>query len=62
MSLAQVNTALNEIIGDERTLAENFATLVSQVRDVYTTIETKGGTVPANKNTENMASAIEGIE
>lgn len=62
MSLAQVNTALSAINGVEGTLAENISNLILQVRGVYSQIDAKGGPIPANKNTENIASSIGGIQ
>lgn len=42
-------------------VATELETLQTNIGNAYTTIETKGGTVPANKNTDNLATAIDSI-
>lgn len=63
MSLASINTSLRAVTGvtSGTTLAGNLAALIGEVGATYTSITEMGGAAPANKNTENMASAIEGI-
>ncbi len=61
MSLVNINTELGEIIGENGTLVENIASLVDEVQSTYIAVQEKGGTVPENKNTANMATAVEGI-
>lgn len=43
-------------------ISEKLTKLNTDISNAYNSIETKGGTVPVNKNTENLASAIESIE
>lgn len=43
-------------------ISEKLTKLNTDISSAYNSIETKGGTVPVNKNTENLASAIESIE
>ena len=42
-------------------VATELQTLQTNIGNAYTTIGTKGGTVPANKNTDNLATAIDSI-
>lgn len=42
-------------------VATELETLQTNIGNAYTTIGTKGGTVPANKNTDNLATAIDSI-
>lgn len=42
-------------------IANEIATLKTNITNAYNSINTKGGTIPTNKNTENLSSAIESI-
>lgn len=42
-------------------ITKELSDLYSNVSDAYDAIEAKGGEVPQNKNTQNLASSIEGI-
>lgn len=42
-------------------IANEIETLKTNITNAYTSISTKGGTIPTNKNTENLSSAIESI-
>lgn len=42
-------------------VSTELETLQTNIGNAYTTIGTKGGTVPANKNTDNLATAIDSI-
>ena len=42
-------------------IANEIATLKTNITNAYNSINTKGGTVPTNKNTENLSSAIDSI-
>lgn len=61
MSLASINTQLGQVTGFSGSLTKNLESLIDSIDSTYTVIETKGGPTPTHKNTENMASAIEGI-
>lgn len=39
-------------------IADKITTLKNEVQSAYTSIQTKGGTIPSSKNTENLANAI----
>lgn len=43
-------------------ISEKLTKLTTDITNAYNSIQTKNGTIPANKNTENLASAIESIE
>lgn len=43
------------------TIADQLTKLTSDITNAYTAIEAKGGTIPAHKNTENLATSIESI-
>lgn len=62
MNLAQIKRRLVEIVGSGGTLTDVLTKLISKTDETYTTIEAKGGTVPAKKNIDNIAEAIESIE
>lgn len=62
MSLATINAGLEDAVGSTGTIVENLAALTDSLDNTYTAIAEKGGTVPANRNTANLATAIEGIE
>lgn len=61
MNIKQINEALEEATGSEGTLAENLKNLIDGVAAAYDSVETQGGALPTNKNTENLPTAIEGI-
>lgn len=42
-------------------IANEIATLKTNITNAYNSINTKGGTIPTNKNTENLSSAIDSI-
>lgn len=42
-------------------IATNLQKLETDITNAYSAINTKGGTIPANKNTNNLASAISSI-
>lgn len=42
-------------------IAEQLTKLSTDITNAYNSIQTKGGTIPTNKNTENLASAIDSI-
>lgn len=42
-------------------IATELETLKTNITNAYNSINTKGGTIPTNKNTENLSSAIESI-
>lgn len=42
-------------------IANEIATLKTNITNAYNSINTKGGTIPTNKNTENLFSAIDSI-
>ena len=42
-------------------IANEIATLKTNITNAYNSINTKGGTIPTNKNTQNLSSAIESI-
>ena len=42
-------------------IASKLEKLQTDLANAYNSIETKGGTIPQNKNTENLSTAIEGI-
>lgn len=42
-------------------IATEINNLKTNILNAYTSIQTKGGTIPTNKNTENLSSAIESI-
>ena len=42
-------------------VADKLTKLSTDITNAYNSIEDKGGTIPTNKNTENLASAIETI-
>ena len=42
-------------------IANEIATLKANITNAYNSINTKGGTIPTNKNTENLSSAIDSI-
>ena len=42
-------------------IANEIATLKINITNAYNSINTKGGTIPTNKNTENLSSAIDSI-
>ena len=42
-------------------IADKLSKLQTDVTNAYSSIESKGGTIPANKNTQNLASAIDTI-
>ena len=42
-------------------IADKLTKLSTDITNAYTAIDNKGGTIPANKNTDNLASAIGSI-
>lgn len=42
-------------------IANEINILKGNIRNAYTSIQNKGGTIPTNKNTENLSSAIDSI-
>lgn len=62
MNLKQIKRRLSGTTGTNGTLTDVLTDLIDQTQSAYTEIETKGGTVPAQKNIDNFASAIETIE
>ena len=42
-------------------IADKLTKLSTDISNAYTAIDNKGGTIPANKNTDNLASAIGSI-
>lgn len=42
-------------------ISNEIATLKTNITNAYNSINTKGGTIPTNKNTQNLSSAIESI-
>lgn len=42
-------------------VADELTNLTNNISAAYDAIETKGGTVPADKNTDNLADAIASI-
>lgn len=42
-------------------IASKLTKLETDITNAYDTIQTKGGTIPSNKNTENLATAINSI-
>lgn len=42
-------------------IATEINNLKTNISNAYTSIQTKGGTIPTNKNTQNLSSAIESI-
>lgn len=42
-------------------VADKLQTLTENISDAYDAIDTKGGTIPQDKNTENLADAITSI-
>lgn len=42
-------------------IADKLTKLTTDITNAYTAIDNKGGTIPANKNTDNLASAIGSI-
>lgn len=42
-------------------IANEINVLKGNIRNAYTSIQNKGGTIPTNKNTENLSSAIDSI-
>ena len=43
-------------------ISDRLNKLTTDITNAYTSIENKGGTIPSNKNTENMSTAINSIE
>ena len=43
-------------------ISSNLTKLTTDITNAYTSIENKGGTTPANKNTNNLPTAIDSIE
>ena len=43
-------------------VADRLNKLTTDITNAYTSIENKGGTIPANKNTNNLSTAIDSIE
>ena len=43
-------------------ISDRLNKLTTDITNAYTSIENKGGTIPSNKNTENMSTAISSIE
>ena len=42
-------------------IANEINILKGNIRNAYASIQNKGGTIPTNKNTENLSSAIDSI-
>lgn len=42
-------------------VADKLNKLISDIGDAYDAVDSKGGTIPANKNTDNLADAINSI-
>ncbi|MBQ0097918.1 MAG: hypothetical protein KBS62_03155, partial [Oscillospiraceae bacterium] len=42
-------------------IASEFQNLKTNISSAYSSVESKGGTIPANKNTDNLSTAIESI-
>ena len=42
-------------------ISDKLTKLRTDITSAYNTINTKGGTIPTNKNTENLANAINSI-
>ena len=61
MNLAEVREALKEITGTEGSLTEQLSTLIADISDSYSGIEEMGGTLPQQKNTNNLPEAIGSI-
>lgn len=59
MSLDSINETLKGITGRDKPIAQNLAALITDVRDSYEAITEKGGTAPAQLNTENLPPSIE---
>lgn len=62
MSLEYINEAISDVTGIEAPIAQNIASLAQDVRSSYAAIAAKNGTVPARKNMDNIADAIDTIE
>lgn len=58
MSLDAINDRLKTITGRSGTIAENLTSLVGDIRDSYTAVTEKGGTIPEQANTGNLPEAI----
>ena len=43
-------------------ISSNLTKLTTDITNAYTSIENKGGTIPANKNTNNLSTAIDSIQ
>ena len=43
-------------------ISSNLTKLTTDITNAYTSINNKGGTIPANKNTNNLSTAIDSIE
>lgn len=43
-------------------IADRLTKLTTDITNAYASIENKGGTIPANKNTNNLSTAIDSIE
>lgn len=43
-------------------ISDRLNKLTTDITNAYTSIENKGGTIPANKNTNNLSTAIDSIE
>lgn len=61
MNLAQANTNIETITGSTGTLPKNLEALIEGVQDTYSVIDQKGGTLPQQKNTNNLPDAIGSI-
>lgn len=58
MSLDAINDRLKTITGRSGTIAENLTSLVGDIRDSYTAVTEKGGTIPGQTNTGNLPESI----
>lgn len=62
MNLTQIKTRLASSVGADGTITDVLDALIESTAQAYSQIDQMGGTVPAQKNIDNFASAIETIE
>ena len=66
MSLASIHDELDTLVsgstGSTAGIGEALNSLATALTGAYTAVDTKGGTVPAQKNAVNLPTAVDTIE